>query len=156
MLTIQLIAIGEKMPSWVEQGYQEYAKRIHGRCSLNLVEVAAERRGKNFAEEQVAEREAKRMQRMIAPRSCVIALDRGGKTYSTEDIAQRMEAWMRDGSRVSLLVGGAEGLAQGLLREAHEVWSLSALTFAHPLTRVVVAEQIYRCYSLLENLPYHR
>ncbi len=159
MLTIHLIVVGEKMPNWVRQGYHEYAKRIHGRCALHLIEVAAERRGKhaNAADlEKIAAREAARIERAIPKGSRVIALDRNGESHSTRQVSRRMEAWMRDGEQVSLLVGGAEGLSGQLLRDADETWSLSALTFAHPLVRVIVAEQMYRCYSLLENLPYHR
>ena len=159
MLTIHIIVVGEKMPGWVRQGYHEYAKRIHGRCALHLIEVAAERRGKhaNAADlEKIAAREATRIERVRPKGARVIALDRAGAMHSTREISRRMEAWMRDGEQVSLVVGGAEGLSRQLLRDADETWSLSALTFAHPLVRVMVAEQMYRCYSLLENLPYHR
>ncbi len=156
MLTIHLIAIGGKMPDWVRRGYDEYAKRMRGRCALNLIEVAAVRRGKNPDPGKIARIETERMTRAIPPGSRVIALDRGGKTWSTLELSRRMEGWMRDGARVSLLVGGAEGLPPQLLRAADETWSLSALTFAHPLVRVIVAEQVYRCHALLEGLPYHR
>ncbi len=156
MLTIHIIAIGEKMPDWVQIGYQTYANRIHGRCALNLIEVAAERRGKNADLEKITMRESARLERAIPKATRVIALDRGGKTWSTTAMSRRMDAWMRHGEAVSLLVGGAEGLSPQLLPIADETWSLSALTFAHPLVRVIVAEQIYRCYSLLEGLPYHR
>lgn len=156
MLIVHMVVIGGKMPDWVRQGYHEYAKRIRGRCALNLIEVAAERRGKNTDCGTTAARETARQMRAIPPGTRVIALDRGGQTHSTVEVSRRMEAWMRDGEQVSLLVGGAEGLSGQLLRDADETWSLSALTFAHPLVRVIVAEQIYRCYSLLEGLPYHR
>ena len=156
MLTIHVVVIGEKMPAWVRQGYHEYAKRIHGRCALNLIEVAAERRGKNPDPGKIAQRETARLAQAIPPGSRVIALDRGGKTRSTLEVSRRMDEWMRHGEQVSLVVGGAEGLPPQLLGAADETWSLSALTFAHPLVRVIVAEQMYRCYSLLEGLPYHR
>ena len=156
MLTIHVVAIGEKMPDWVRRGYHEYAKRIHGRCALNLIEVAAERQGKNADSGKNSAREAARLTRAIPPGTRAIALDRGGTTLSTLEMSRRMDEWMRHGEQVSLLVGGADGLPPQLLRDADETWSLSALTFAHPLVRVIIAEQIYRCYALLEGLPYHR
>ena len=156
MLTIHLVAIGERMPAWVRQGYHEYAGRIRGRCALNLIEVATERRGKNPDRGKIAQREAARIERAVPPGTRVIALDRGGKTWSTVEMSRQMDEWMRHGEQVSLLVGGAEGLPPQLLRTADETWSLSPLTFAHPLVRVIIAEQLYRCWSLLEGLPYHR
>ncbi|MGI9311656.1 MAG: 23S rRNA (pseudouridine(1915)-N(3))-methyltransferase RlmH [bacterium] len=159
MLTIHLVAVGAKTPHWVQQGWREYAKRIRGRCALELIEVGALRRGNNPDLAAIARREGARLQRAIPAGSRVIALDRAGKAHSTAQIARRMEAWMRDGARtsqVALLAGGAEGLAPPVLDAADEIWSLSAMTFAHPLVRVIIAEQIYRCYSLLEGLPYHR
>ena len=156
MLTIHVVAVGEKMPTWVRQGFDQYAERIHGRCALNLIQVAAERRGKKPDRGQIFAREGARLERALPPGSRVIALDRGGKTCSTVEMSRQMEEWMRHGEQVALLVGGAEGFPPQLLRTAHETWSLSALTFAHPLVRVIIAEQVYRCFSLLEGLPYHR
>lgn len=156
MLHIHLIAVGHKMPGWVAQGCADYTARIRGRCKLHLVEVEPARRAKNTAPQKTAEIEAARLQRAIPKGARVIALDRGGATQSTTDIARRMREWMRDGRAAALLCGGADGLPPQILRAADEVWSLSALTFAHQLARVIVAEQIYRCYTLVEGLPYHR
>lgn len=156
MLTIHIVAIGEKMPGWVQQGYGQYAKRIRGRCKINLIEVAAARRGKNADFGNITRLEAERISQAIPPDTRVIALTRNGKTQSTLEISRRLETWMQHGEQVSLLLGGADGLPLPLLRAADETWSLSQLTFAHPLARVIVAEQMYRCYSLLEGLPYHR
>ncbi len=156
MLTIHLVAVGRKMPAWAQQGCHEYARRIRGRCAFKLIEVDAERHGKNPDTGAIAQREAARLTRAIPTGTRVIALDRGGTTCDTVQIARRMEEWMRHGEQVSLLVGGAHGLPPAVLEAADEIWSLSALTFAHPLARVIVAEQIYRCYSLLEGMPYHR
>lgn len=144
------------MPAWVQQGYHEYAKRIHGKCALQLIEVAAERRGKNFDITKVMNRERDRLLRAIPAGNRIIALDRGGQSQSTLQIVNRMTEWMQQGECVALLIGSAEGLCPQLLEATDEIWSLSELTFAHPLARVLVAEQIYRCYSLIENLSYHR
>ena len=156
MLRIHLIAIGHKMPDWVRRGYDEYAGRIRGGCALSLTEIEPARRGSNLQRAKNAEMDAERIRRALPRDAHVIALDRGGIVQSTTDIARRMEEWMQRGERVALLCGGADGLPPQSMRAADEVWSLSALTFAHPLARVIVAEQIYRCHSLLEGMPYHR
>ena len=144
------------MPAWADAGWDEYARRIHGRCKLNLIEVAAEKRGKNVSPTQIAEREATRLRRAIPAGARVIALDRSGQSMTTKQIAKRMETALQHGDAIALIAGGADGLAPEFIAEADEIWSLSALTFAHPLIRPLIAEQIYRCYSLLERLPYHR
>ena len=144
------------MPAWVRQGYQEYARRIRGRCRLNLIEVAAARRGKGADPNKILSEETARLHKAIPPGGRVIALDRSGATFSSQDLSARMRGWMQTGEAVVMLLGGADGLSAAALNAADEVWSLSALTFAHPIARVVVAEQIYRGFSLLENLPYHR
>ena len=156
MLTIHLVAVGEKMPSWVDQGFAEYQKRIRGRLSLKLIEVPAGKRGRNANIERVIADEDQRLQSAIPSRCHRIALDRGGRALSTLQIVERMEQWLQDGEQVALLVGGPEGLSKQMLDSVNETWSLSALTFAHPIVRVLLAEQLYRCYSVLEGLPYHR
>ena len=156
MLNIHLVVIGDKMPQWVEQGYQEYQKRIRGRIRLTLIEVSAIKRGRNADIDRIVLQEEKRLFDALPRDAYVIALDRIGKSVSTKDIASRMEPWMQLGQPVCLLVGGPEGLSPQGLKSADEVWSLSALTFAHPLVRVMLAEQLYRFFTIVENLPYHR
>ena len=156
MLTIHLIVVGDKMPSWVEQGYNEYQKRIKGRVALNLIEVSAIRRGKNADLERIARDEDLKLLGAI-PKGCkTIALDRTGKQLSTLQIVDHMKSWLQQGDQIAMLVGGPEGLSKEVLGQADLKWSLSALTFAHPVVRIVLAEQIYRCFSVLENAPYHR
>lgn len=156
MLTIHLVVIGDKMPAWVDQGVEEYQKRVRGRMALNLVQVAALKRGKNADIERIVAEEDQKLLAAIPPGCRTIALDRSGKSISTLGIVERMEQWLQDGEQITMLVGGPEGLSDTLIAEADETWSLSALTFAHPVVRVVLAEQVYRCYSVLEGLPYHR
>lgn len=153
---MHIIAVGTKMPAWISRGYDEYAKRVRGRCKLHLSEVAAERRGKRADIAQVVAREATKLMRAVPPDSRVIAMHRDGRVQSSRAVSQRLEEWMRDGRRVSLLIGGADGLSPRILQDADEVWSLSALTLPHSLARVLLAEQIYRACSLLEGAPYHR
>jgi 23S rRNA (pseudouridine1915-N3)-methyltransferase len=155
-MRIHLIAVGEKMPAWVESGFQEYTRRLPSECQLKLVEIPAAFRGKNASVEKTKKEEGEKIGRAIPSGSFVIALDVLGKSWSTRELAQQMQRWMSDGRDVSLLVGGPEGLPEACIKRAEARWSLSALTFPHPLVRVILAEQLYRAWSILKNHPYHR
>lgn len=155
-MNIHLIAVGEKMPSWVQQGYQEYAKRIPSECSLILVEIAPGKRGKNADIARAMRDEGQRMVSAIPKNALVIALEVEGKNWSTENLATQLESWMGQGRNVALLVGGPEGLSDEAKKAAHQKWSLSPLTLPHPLVRVLLSEQLYRAWSLMRNHPYHR
>lgn len=144
------------MPRWVSEGYEEYARRMPAECGLKLVEINPGHRGKNADIQRTLRDEGERMLKAI-PKGCqVIALDVQGSSWSTEKLSKKLGAWMGDGRDLALLVGGPEGLAPDCLARAEGRWSLSPLTMPHPLVRVVVAEQIYRAWSLLRNHPYHR
>ena len=156
MLKLHLVAIGERMPPWVNEGFSEYCKRIRGRMTLELIEVSASKRGKGADLARIGADEERRLTAAIPSACRRIALDRSGRSVSTRDIVDRMDRWLQEGDRVALVVGGPEGLSREFIDAADECWSLSALTFAHPVARVVIAEQLYRCWSVLEGLPYHR
>ena len=144
------------MPSWVVEGYKEYAGRMPPECALNLIEIPAEKRAKGADLKRISEKEGKRVLGAI-PKNCqVIALEIQGKMFSTEKLATQLENWMQDGRDVALLIGGPEGLSQECLKKAEQHWSLSPMTMPHPMVRVVLAEQIYRAWSILKNHPYHR
>lgn len=153
---IQLIAVGTRMPAWVEQGFQDYAKRLPRECRLGLAEIPAVKRGKAVAVSQAMEEEGRRLLDAAAKGARVVALDEKGRCHDTQGVARRLERWLLDGRDVALLLGGADGLSQACREAAEETWSLSPLTFPHPLVRVIVAEQLYRAWSLLNNHPYHR
>jgi len=155
-MQIHLISIGNKMPKWVNEGFNEYAKRMPGECSLRLVEIAPGRRGKNADVVRAVREEGERMLSAVPKGALVVALDVKGKPWSTELLADRLTGWMREGHDLALLVGGPEGLSDQCLAAANLKWSLSAMTFPHPLVRVILAEQLYRAWSLLNNHPYHR
>jgi len=155
-MNIQLIAVGEKMPAWVQQGYAEYAKRIPSECSLILTEITPGKRGKNADIARAMRDEGQRMLAAVPKGAFVIALEVDGRNWSTEQLADQLEGWMNLGSDVALLVGGPEGLSSEAKSAAQQKWSLSSLTLPHPLVRVVVAEQIYRAWSVMRNHPYHR
>ncbi|MEM7292636.1 MAG: 23S rRNA (pseudouridine(1915)-N(3))-methyltransferase RlmH [Pseudomonadota bacterium] len=155
-MRIHLLAVGQKMPRWVEEGYREYAARLRGEIKLELVEIRAARRTRNSAVARLMEEEGERLLAAIPARAHVVALDVQGRAESTERLASRMEDWMRSGNDVVLLIGGPDGLSPAALQRADTKLSLSPLTFPHPLVRILVAEQLYRAYSVLRGHPYHR
>ncbi len=144
------------MPGWVQQGYDDYAKRLPRECELVLKEVAPGKRGKNSDVARIVRDEGERMVAAIPNGAHVITLDIPGRPWTTPELAAAMQRWLAGGQAVALLVGGPEGLAETARQRARESWSLSNLTFPHPLVRIVVAEQLYRAWSLLNNHPYHR
>ena len=155
-MNIHLVAVGEKMPSWVQQGYADYAKRLPRECSLRLVEIPPGRRGKNADIARAMRDEGQRMLAAIPKGARVIALEVHGQTWTTEQLAQQLDSWLGAGQDIALLVGGPEGLAAEARAAAQQTWSLSPLTLPHPLVRVLLSEQIYRAWSILQNHPYHR
>jgi len=155
-MQIHLIAVGTRMPGWVSDGYSEYARRLPRECSLNLTEIPLARRSKSQPVSRAIEDEGKRMQAAIGANQRVIALDVKGRAWSTEQLAEQLNDWMQGGCDVSLLVGGPDGLAENCLQAAGQCWSLSPLTLPHPLVRVILAEQLYRAWSLNAGHPYHR
>jgi len=155
-MNIHLVAVGEKMPTWVQQGYQDYAKRLPRECSLRLVEIPPGKRGKNADIARAVRDEGQRMLAAIPKGARVIALEVDGRTWSTRQLAQQLDSWLAGGQDIALLVGGPEGLAAEARAAAQQTWSLSPLTLPHPLVRVLLSEQIYRAWSILHNHPYHR
>jgi 23S rRNA (pseudouridine1915-N3)-methyltransferase len=153
---INLIAVGTRMPAWVDEGYNEYARRMPRECGLELIQIPLGQRTKAQAVERAMNEEGKRMLAATTKDQHVVALDIKGRSWSTEDLADQLRDWMRNGCDVSLLVGGPDGLAAECLARARQHWSLSSLTLPHPLVRVVLAEQLYRAWTLLSGHPYHR
>lgn len=144
------------MPAWVEEGFAEYARRLPPEVALRLVEIPAVSGAKKDGRARILQREAERLLAAIPGQALTLALDVSGQLWTTEELARRLSAWMGTGRDVALLVGGPEGLAPACLELASERWSLSRLTFPHPLVRVIVAEQLYRAWSILRKHPYHR
>lgn len=155
-MKLSILAVGTRMPDWVQAGYEEYARRLPRDCALELRELPLAQRGKNTDIPRAIEKESDVMLAAIPQGDRVIALDVLGKMQSTTAIADAMKRWQQDGHNVSFLIGGPDGLGKTCLTRANESWSLSALTLPHPLVRIVLAEQIYRAWSILNNHPYHR
>lgn len=155
-MRIYLIAVGTKMSAWVTQGYEEFARRLPPDCALQLTEIPAGKRSRNADIPRILQQEGERMLAALPKSVRVLAMDVNGSPWSTEQLAQALNEWRHDGRDVALLVGGPEGLANECLVRAEQRWSLSPLTLPHPLVRVVIAEQLYRAWSILGNHPYHR
>ncbi|MEE4245022.1 MAG: 23S rRNA (pseudouridine(1915)-N(3))-methyltransferase RlmH [Kangiellaceae bacterium] len=155
-MIIRMIAVGDKMPGWVDTAYHEYARRLPNSTKLELIEISAAKRGKQADIARIMAKEAAAIEQAIQPSDWIIALDVEGKPWSTPQLATQMEQWQQNGRNISLLIGGPEGLTDQLRQKANQKWSLSSLTLPHPLVRVVVAEALYRAYTLTINHPYHR
>ena len=155
-MRIHLIAVGTRMPAWVEDGYAEYAKRLRGDVRLELLEISADPRRKGADLNRIQNNEGKRLLQRI-PKDCMVwALDQNGSHWDTPQMSKQLGRWMQDGRDLALLIGGPEGLSADCLARADGSWSLSKLTLPHPMVRVVVAEQLYRAWSLRRGHPYHR
>ena len=151
-----LIAIGERAPAWVAQGFAEYQKRLTYWLPLELIEIEPGLRGKGRDAVRATVDEGARVLAALPKSAHMVALDGRGKPYSSEQLAQRMEHWRGGGRGLAFLIGGPEGHAPDVLAHADESWSLGPLTLPHMLVRLVLAEQLYRAAALLANHPYHR
>ncbi|MFA5625926.1 MAG: 23S rRNA (pseudouridine(1915)-N(3))-methyltransferase RlmH [Thiohalomonadaceae bacterium] len=155
-MRLHLLAVGTRMPAWVESGFKEYAKRLPADCALILHEITPGKRGKGADLARAQREEGERMLVALPKGAYIVALEVDGQDWSTEDLAQRLGQWRQQGGDVVLLVGGPEGLAASCRERADVSWSLSRLTLPHPLVRIVLAEQMYRAWSILQGHPYHR
>lgn len=155
-MKLTIIAVGTKMPAWVQQGYDEYARRFPRDMPLDLIEIQAGKRGKNADIKRILEQEGDKMLAAVAKGSKIVTLEVTGDNWSSPQLASRLTDWQRDGRDVCLLIGGPEGLSPACIAASEAKWSLSALTLPHPLVRVVLAESLYRAWSISTNHPYHR
>ncbi len=155
-MNIHLIAVGKRPPDWVDSGFQDYAKRLSGPCRLILKEINPGNRSKGADVRRAIEDEGRRMLSAIPEQATVIALDENGRSWSSEKLSEQLQDWMQSGNDVALLIGGPDGLHPDCKQRANVIWSLSALTLPHAMVRILVTEQIYRAWSILNNHPYHR
>ena len=154
-MRIHLLAAGTRMPWWVSDGFHDYARRLP-RGWLQLTEVALARGAEQADSKRALAAEWSRLHAAIPPAATIVALDVNGKPWSTAVLVGRLRAWMMARRDIALLIGGPHGLHRRALEAATDIWSLSALTLPHALVRVVVAEQIYRAWTVVQNHPYHR
>jgi 23S rRNA (pseudouridine1915-N3)-methyltransferase len=154
-MKIKIISVGHKMPSWVEQACAEYIKRMPREASVELIEIKPDKRAAGKNSSVVQEAEAKRILEACG-KDYIVALDERGAEVTTLQLADRMKQWLGSGRDVCLLIGGADGLHPDLKKNADWLWSLSKLTLPHGMVRVVLSEQLYRAWSVINNHPYHR
>ncbi len=155
-MVINLIAVGTRCTPWVEAGFQAYQKRFPPECKLNLITIPLSKRHKNDKISKYIAEEEKKILIALPKRSRVIALDMKGDLWNTKQLAQFLQHWQLERRAISFLIGGPDGLGKTCLSHAERIWSLSKLTFPHALVRIIVAEQLYRAFSLLRGHPYHR
>ena len=149
-----LIAVGDRLPAWVQEGYAEYAKRLSRELPLQLVEISTKSRSRDVARAIADEGTA--ILASIPKSAHVVALDGRGQPWSSEDVAVQLTRWRMLGQDLAFVIGGPDGLAPAVFARAQQRWSLGPATLPHPLVRIVVAEQLYRAVSQLGNHPYHR
>ncbi|MCP4701197.1 MAG: 23S rRNA (pseudouridine(1915)-N(3))-methyltransferase RlmH [Gammaproteobacteria bacterium] len=155
-MQIRLICVSRRIPSWAASAYAEYARRLPRACGLDLREIPLRKRPKGGDISRFRAEEGKKMLAAIPSGALTVALDEHGKTWTTPQFAEELKNWMQSGRSTALLVGGPDGLSSACLQRADRLWSLSSLTMPHALVRVIVAEQLYRAWTLLNNHPYHR
>ena len=145
-MRITILAVGHRMPAWIQDGFHEYARRMPPELRLELVELKP----------QGKEAEGKRLLDGVPSGATLVALDEHGKSVTTQQLSKLLAGWMQDGTQPAFAIGGADGLADAVKERARMKISLSALTLPHALARVVLAEQIYRAWTILAGHPYHR
>jgi 23S rRNA (pseudouridine1915-N3)-methyltransferase len=149
-------AVGERMPRWVDEGFAEYAKRLPRKARLELIEVRPETRGATRTVAQALAAEGKRLAARLPAGCRRVALDERGRVVTSGELAGLLRRWLAGGRDVALLIGGPDGLDPALKASAEVELRLSSLTLPHALVRVLLAEQLYRAFSILDNHPYHR
>jgi len=155
-MRIDLIAVGYRMPAWIDNGFKEYKKRITYHIDFNLIEIKPAQRTKNTNTQSILDQEAGKIETTLGDYDQIIVLDETGKTINTKQLSARLNDWIEDQNRVAIIIGGADGLSDKIKQRTNQTWSLSAMTLPHGLVRVIVAEQLYRAWSILQNHPYHR
>ncbi len=155
-MKIHLISVGTRLPDWANAGTAEYLKRMPPACPVQLHEVPAVQRSKTMATERAKSEECVRIDAQIPKGAWRIICDERGKSWSTAQLSAQMADWMQSGRDVAVVVGGADGMTDEFRQSADRLWRLSDLILPHPLVRVLLAEQLYRAWSLLNGHPYHR
>lgn len=155
-MKISIITLGNKMPDWVQSGYIEYQKRLKPQIDLQLKELALIKRSKTSDNQKILQQEHSQIISQLKPNSHNIALDSRGKQYTSEQLANQLAYWQQLAKPINIIIGGPEGYHPDTLSHTQEQWSLSKLTFPHPLVRIILAEQIYRAQCILHKHPYHK
>ena len=155
-MKLHILAVGNKMPEWICSGFGEYEKRMPREARIELREIKPEKRDAGKSVARIQQMEASRIAAAMPQNSVMVVLDEKGEQLTTVDLARLIEHWMKDGKDVAFVIGGADGISPDLRGKADRVLSLSRMTLPHALVRVMLAEQLYRAVSVINNHPYHR
>lgn len=155
-MQIDLIAVGKRMPAWIESGFKEYAKRLPKNFNFKLIEINPAIRGKNNSTDNYKQKEEENINAALAKDSIMIIFDEHGKSINSTSLAKKLQSWNDEQQHISLIIGGPDGLSDAIKKKAQQSWSLSEMTLPHGLVRVMVVEQLYRTWSITQNHPYHR
>ncbi|WP_159991946.1 23S rRNA (pseudouridine(1915)-N(3))-methyltransferase RlmH [Pelistega ratti] len=155
-MKLYIITVGNRMPKWVEEAWQDYAKRMPNDCTIELKEIKPEPRTSGKTPTQMMAAEAKRIEAAIPEKTLKVILDEHGKDITTVQLAQHLEQWKNSGQDIAIIIGGPDGLDNTIKNTGHLKLRLSSLTLPHPMVRILLAEQLYRAWSITVNHPYHR
>lgn len=155
-MILTIAAVGQRMPVWVQTAWTEYARRFPRGMALELKEIPLLKRSRNAAVDSLLKAEGNALLSAAPEGHRLIALDERGKQWTTMELSAQMENWMREEKGVCFLVGGPDGLASHCRERARDVWALGRLTLPHPMVRAILAEQLYRAWTITQNHPYHR
>jgi 23S rRNA (pseudouridine1915-N3)-methyltransferase len=155
-MRMRLLAVGTRMPGWVEAGISDYVRRLGPELRLRIEELALGKRSAGGDKARAVADEGRRMMIAIHPDEFVVALEVSGKAFSTEELSKWLGERLQESQDVTLLIGGPDGLAAECRKRANLHWSLSPLTLPHALVRIVIVEQLYRALTILKGHPYHR
>ncbi|MGI9291088.1 MAG: 23S rRNA (pseudouridine(1915)-N(3))-methyltransferase RlmH [Gammaproteobacteria bacterium] len=155
-MRITVLAIGTRMPAWVDEGVQDYLKRLPKHIDMSFKALPAAQRSSRISTDKLKEKEGEQILKALPEKAYTIALDEHGKQHTSSGWGKQLENWLAERSEVCFLIGGADGLADICRSRADEIWSLSDMTLPHALVRVVLAEQVYRAWTLTQGHPYHR
>jgi 23S rRNA (pseudouridine1915-N3)-methyltransferase len=152
-LKIKIISIGNKMPAWINEAFDSYISKLNRDFILQLIEIKPEKKIDSIEQKKLSESE-----KILShvDKEFLIVLDEKGLQFSSQELAQKLKHWSEHFRHITFVIGGADGVHEDILHKANLTWSLSKSTFPHAFVRVLIAEQLYRAQSILENHPYHR
>ncbi|QDD11899.1 23S rRNA (pseudouridine(1915)-N(3))-methyltransferase RlmH [Candidatus Methylopumilus rimovensis] len=152
-MKIKIISIGNKMPAWINEAFDSYISKLNRDFTLQLIEIKPEKKFDSIEQKKLSESE-----KILShvDKEFLIVLDEKGLQFSSQELAQKLKHWSEHFKHITFVIGGADGVHEDILHKANLTWSLSKSTFPHAFVRVLIAEQLYRAQSILENHPYHR
>lgn len=155
-MNITVLAVGNKMPRWVDEAVNEYSKRFGRDIHYTIKEIKPEKRGSGVSAAQGMAAEEKRILDAIPDNAYLVVLDERGQAPTSVELAGYLKNWQQNGEHICLIIGGADGLTNNVKQRARMMLRLSSLTLPHGMVRVLLTEQLYRAVSILNNHPYHR